>query len=112
MGKYATREYKYNREAADSHILSEKKVNDRIKANDRRIELENKKYASLVNIIINELTKRKIDKLSLEFNDNLDSIIDTVLQQKLVKKMYPNLNTITLKNTVLRRINKINEIER
>ena len=87
MGRYASREYRYNGQAADLYSTvknKQQKINHSV---DRKIALT-------------------------DFYENLGNIIYTVLESRLIKKCYADLNAETLKNVVLRRINKINEIER
>lgn len=110
--RYLSRNNRYNREASYYNSDVEVRNNKRIEANNKRRNYEDEKYSSIAIMIINELNKRKIDISSADFYENLGNIIDTVLESRLIKECYTDLNAETLKNVVLRRINKINEIER
>lgn len=109
--RYLSRIDRYNREAAYYNSDVQDRNNKKIEKNNKRRDYEDKKYASIATIIINELAKRKIEYSSENFYQNLDSIIDITLQQKLTQKLHPDLNAETLKNVILRKINE-KELER
>ena len=98
--RYLSRNNRYNREASYYNSDVEARNNKKIEANNKRRNFEDEKYSAIATMIINELNKRDIDSSSLDFYKNLESIIDTLLQSRLIKERYTDLNAETLKNVV------------
>ena len=101
-----TRRDKYQSYISGEYANTQARENEKRKRADAKIAAEDKRYATLVTAIKNELVKRSIDISDSEFDSILDEIIEGVLEKPLIGKRYVGAKISDIRNAVKRNINK------
>lgn len=90
------------------HIDREIKNREKINENKNRIEILDKKYASVISVIDKELSKRNINYFELdakEFDEKVNEIIEIILSSPIYRNRFNSENTQDIRNALKRRLN-------
>ena len=100
------RKRKYMRDDFAEAYKIEDKEKAKIKRALNKRKIIDEKYSSLVIVIKNELTKRKININDNDFDLKIDEIISNALQIPSIRKRYPDAEIVEIRNAVKRSINR------